>query len=151
MLGLISFVFESYLQGIVLTAVLVTVTIFCVMLFLYLTNVLRASAKFTKMLFVVGISIFALSLIYLIGYLIDSNNILVRTLESNPSLLILVSGLLILYGAFTLILDFEQVKTMINGGFDKRYEWLASLGLMVTLVWIYVEVLRLLAQFANRD
>ena len=52
---------------------------------------------------------------------------------------------------FMLILDFEQVKSMVYGGFDKRYEWMASLGLMITIIWIYIEVIRIVAIFANRD
>ena len=50
-----------------------------------------------------------------------------------------------------LVFDFEKVKMIVAHGFDKRYEWTAALGMMVTIVWIYLEVLRLLTIIARRD
>ena len=50
-----------------------------------------------------------------------------------------------------LALDFENINIMVANGFDKKYEWTASLGLMVTIVWIYVKVLRILAIIASRS
>ena len=99
----------------------------------------------------VGLTILIISLVYFISSLINPTNALIVALENNPALLLLISGLVLLYGACMLILDFEQVKSMVYGGFDKRYEWMASLGLMITIIWIYVEVLRIVAIFANRD
>ena len=63
----------------------------------------------------------------------------------------LVSLFIIGYGAFMLAMDFEQVKRVVANGYDKRYEWMTALGLMLTIVWIYVEVIRLLAIIADRD
>lgn len=151
MLGLVSFLFEAMVQGIILTAVLITATIFGVMLFLYSSNVLRATRGFVKFMTGVGVTILIISLVYFISSLINPTNALIVALENNPGLLLLISGLILLYGAFMLILDFEQVKSMVYGGFDKRYEWMASLGLMITIIWIYIEVLRIVAIFANRD
>ncbi len=151
MLGLLSFLFEAMIQGIVLTAILITITIFGLMLFLYTSNVLRATRGFVKFMMGVGITILVISLVYTISYFINPANAMIVALNSNPGLLILVSGLILLYGAFMLILDFEQVKSMVYGGFDKRYEWMAALGLMITIVWIYVEVLRILFAFSKRD
>ena len=151
MLGLVSFLFEAMIQGIILTAVLITATIFGVMLFLYSSNVLRATRGFVKFMTGVGLTILIISLVYFISSLINPTNALIVALENNPGLLLLISGLILLYGAFMLILDFEQVKSMVYGGFDKRYEWMASLGLMITIIWIYIEVLRIVAIFANRD
>lgn len=151
-LGLVSFAYEFEYSGIVLTAVVVTATIFGVMLLLYSTNIIRVTTKLVRAMSAVGISILVISLIYLISALISPNNILVATLVTNPGLLIFMSILLLAYGAFMLLLDFEQVNSLVHGGFDKRYEWTAALGLMVTLVWIYIEVLRLLAIIAaERD
>lgn len=151
MLGLVSFVFEAAIGGIVLSAVLITFTIFGIMLLLYSTNIIRVTGRFVKAMMAIGISILVISLIYTISYFINPENILITTLANNTGLLVLVSGLVLLYGAFMLALDFEHVNVIVANGFDKRYEWMASLGLMVTLIWIYVEVLRILAIFANRD
>ena len=88
----------------------------------------------------------------LISFLINPNNILIAALSNNIGLVILINVLVLLYGAFMLAMDFEQVNAIVANGFDKRYEWTAALGLMVTLIWIYIEVIRLLAILAsNRD
>lgn len=151
LLGLISFLFEGMIQGIILSAILVTFTIFGVMLLLYSTKIVRVTGRFLRVMSSLGITIFVVSLVYLISYLFNPENILVTTLANNTGLMLLVSGLILLYGAFMLALDFEQVNQIVANGFDKKYEWTAALGLMVTLIWIYVEVLRILAIFARRD
>ena len=145
MLGLISYVFEAAIGGIILSAVLITFTIFGVMLFLYTTNIVKVSSTFIKAMMVVGISIFVISIVYLISYLVYPTNILISSLSNNLGLLLLVDGLVLLYAAFMLVFDFERVKMIVAHGFDKRYEWMAALGLMVTIVWIYVQVLRILS------
>lgn len=151
MLGLVSFLFEAVIGGIVLSAVLVTFTIFGVMLLLYTTNIIKVTGRFVRIMSTLGISIIIMSLIYSISYLINPNNILIAALTNNTGLLIIVSLFILLYGAFMLAIDFEQVNMTVANGFDKRYEWTAALGLMVTLIWIYIEVLRLLAILSDRD
>jgi len=150
-LGLVSFLFEGMVQGIILSAILVTFTIFGVMLLLYSTNIVRVTGRFLRVMSSLGITILVVSLVYFISYLFNPNNILVTTLVNNTGLMLLVSGIILLYGAFMLALDFEQINQIVSNGFDKKYEWTAALGLMVTLIWIYVEALRILAIFAKRD
>lgn len=150
MLGLLSFLFDAMIGGIVASAVLITATIFGVMLLLYSTNIIKVNAKFVRVMSAIGITILVMSLFYLISFLINPNNILIMALSNNTGLVLLISGFALLYGAFMLALDFEQVNIIVANGFDKRYEWTAALGLMVTLIWIYVEVLRFLAILASR-
>jgi uncharacterized YccA/Bax inhibitor family protein len=76
---------------------------------------------------------------------------MILALTNNTGLVLLISGFVLIYGAFMLAMDFEQVNVIVSNGFDKRYEWMAALGLMVTLIWIYIEVLRLLAILASRS
>jgi uncharacterized YccA/Bax inhibitor family protein len=151
MLGLMSLLFEVVIGGIVLSAVLVTFTIFGVMLLLYTTDIIKVNGRFMKMMSTIGISILVMSLIYMISYLVNPNNMLIMALSNNPGLLIFVSLFILLYGAFMLAVDFEQVNITVSNGFDKKYEWTCALGLMVTIVWIYIEVLRLLAILSDRD
>lgn len=153
-LGLISVSFEAQISGIVLSAVLLTGTIFGVMLLLYSTNIIRVTGRFVRVMSGLALTILIVSLVYLISYLFNPNNILIVALSSNPGILLLISGFILLYGAFMLVLDFEQVNMIVAHGFDKKYEWTAALGLMVTLVWIYVEILRILYiiyQMADRN
>ena len=150
-LGLISFFFETVVSGIILTAIMITATLFSVMLLLFTTNTLRATGRFTKFMMSVGITIAVISLVYFVSYLFNPNNVLALTLASSPMLLLLISGIILIYGALMLILDFENIRAIIEYGFDKRYEWMAALGLMITLIWIYVEALRIVAIFADRN
>ena len=151
LLGLVSFAFDAMTGGIVMTAVLLTATIFGVMLFLYSTNIVKVTGRFIKAMIGIGISIFVMGVIYIISSIVSPGNILVAAFTYNTGLMIGVSALILIYGAFMLVLDFEEVSIIVANGFDKKYEWTAALGLMVTIVWIYLEVLRLLAIFANRD
>ncbi len=151
MLGLLSFLFEAVIGGIVMSAVLITATIFGVMLLLYSTNIIRVTGKFVRVMSGIGITILVVSLIYFISSLINPNNIMVAALYSQPGILLLVSAFILIYGAFMLALDFERINVIVANGFDKKYEWNAALGLMITIVWIYVEVLRLLAIIASRN
>ena len=150
LLGLVSFAFDAAFSGIVMTAVLITATLFGVMLLLYSTNIIKVNGTFLRAMTTIGITIFAISLIYFISFIIDRNNILISALVANPGLVLLIEGFILLYGAFMLAFDFEQVNIFVANGFDKRYEWMASLGLMVTLIWIYIKVLRILAILMSR-
>lgn len=143
-LGLISVAFDYQINGIVQTAILLTGTIFGVMLLLYTTNILRATDRFVRVMSGMGLTILIVSLVYLIAYLFNPYNAMVMALSTNPAIIILMSLFILGYAAFMLIIDFEQVNSIVANGFDKKYEWTAALGLMVTIVWIYIEVLRLL-------
>ena len=152
LLGLISFAFDAVFGGIVMSAILITVTIFGVMLLLYSSNIIRVTGRFMRIMSGIGLTLCIVSFVYLISFWINPYNILVTALAQNTGLVVLISVLVLIYGAFMLAMDFEQVKMIVANGFDKRYEWMAALGLMVTLIWIYIEVLRLLAILAsNRD
>ena len=151
MLGLMSFMFEAAIGGVLLSAILITFTIFGVMLFLYTSEIIKVNDKFMRIMYGLGLTILIVSLVYLLSALIAPGNMLIVALTQNTGLLVLVSLFIIGYGAFMLAMDFENVKRIVANGFDKRYEWMAALGLMVTLVWIYVEVLRLLAILSDRD
>ena len=150
MLGLISFFFDAAFSGIVMSAVLITVTIFGVMLFLYSSNIIKVTGRFMRVMSGIGLTLCIVSLVYLISYLFNPYNVLVSALANNTGLVILISVIVLIYGALMLAMDFERVKSIVANGFDKRYEWMAALGLMVTLIWIYIEALRLLAIIASR-
>ena len=149
LVGLVSFLFEAVIGGIVLSAVLVTATIFGVMLLLYSTNIIRVTSRFMKIVSGIGVALVLAMLFFFLSSIIAPNNIMIMAYYSSPGLMILVSGIILLYGAFMLAIDFEQVNAIVANGFDKKYEWMAALGLMVTIVWIYLEVLRLLAIIAR--
>lgn len=148
-LGTLTLILDQVMPGIGIMAVTATLTIFGIMLALYSTKTLRATNKFRKFMYGTILGIFAFTLISLIVTLINPN---IFNFMNNPTVAILVSVFLIAYGAFMLILDFDRAQQIVESGADKRYEWTAALGLMVTIVWIYIEVLRLLTiLLANRE
>lgn len=139
-LGVLTFLVEYMFQGqgIAIMALIITLVIFGVMLALYSSRTLRVTSRFRKVMFIGIISILLVSIISI--FIPDQYNVFIN----NPALGILLSLGLILYGAFMLVLNFDQAETIVSNGIDKRYEWSVSLGLMITLIWIYVEVIRLL-------
>jgi uncharacterized YccA/Bax inhibitor family protein len=64
-------------------------------------------------------------------------------------IVLLISGIFIVFGALMLTLDFDRAEMIVEGGMDRSYEWVVAVGLMVTIVWIYIELLRFLAIIAN--
>ncbi len=146
-LGIISRIFESQYEGIVVQAVLVTVSIFVGMLFAYKFKLIRVTQRFAKVIIfaTAGIAIYyVLNLVFMFFGgdlpLINSNSIygILFTL--------FVAGI----AALNLILDFDFIERSVEQGFVKYMEWYASFGLLVTLVWLYIEVLRLISKIRGR-
>jgi len=141
LLGVITLIFEVLFPGVAIAAVIGTASIFTVMLFLYSSRTIRVTPRFRKIMYgmLLGILLFFVSSMLI--------NLFARTpvIVFSNSAMLLISGLLIVFGAFMLTLDFDRAEQIVNGGFGKEYEWLVALGLMVTIVWIYLELLRFLA------
>ena len=153
LLGVISYIFEAEIGGIVLTAVIITATVFAVSLFLYSTNIIKVNSAFIKVSLVILVSGLIASLTVWIVSLISHTNIIAATF-SNDSLkwlAILIAAFVLIYGAIMLFLDFHRIDVLVANGFGKQYEWTAALGLIITVVWIYIEVLRIIALFSKRD
>jgi uncharacterized YccA/Bax inhibitor family protein len=61
-----------------------------------------------------------------------------------------ITVFLIIYGALMLTLDFDRAETVVSSGADKRYEWMIAMGLMVTIIWLYIEIIRLILILSSR-
>jgi uncharacterized YccA/Bax inhibitor family protein len=143
--GGISGVYEDFYDGIVAQAVLGTLAVFAVALWAYKSGRVRATPKFQR-----GV------LIALGGYLIFSLVNVGVVLFTDTSLrggpLGIVVGLIaITIAAAMLILDFDFAEQGVKNGLPERYSWLAAFGLVVTLVWLYIEFLRLIAILRGSD
>jgi uncharacterized YccA/Bax inhibitor family protein len=143
--GGISGVYEDFYDGIVAQAVLGTLAVFAVALWAYKSGRVRATPKFQR-----GV------LIALGGYLIFSLVNVGVVLFTDTSLrggpLGIVVGLIaITIAAAMLILDFDFAEQGVKNGLPERYSWLAAFGLVVTLVWLYIECLRRLAILRGSD
>ncbi len=147
-LGVISGMYEvMFGDGIVATAVLATGGVFLAMLFLYRSGLIKVTAKFR-----------AVMLSLLIGYLLFSIFFFIFSLIGIMPAFGDISGLLLVVSVFAaglaalfLLIDFDNISQMVEANVDKRYEWLLSLSLLVTLVWLYLQLLRILAILASRN
>ena len=135
-LGVISLLYASYYEGIVPTALGTAFIVFIVMLLLFSTNIIKVNQKFASFLVVALISVIIMSLLSIFF-----------NLGSLYYVVVFISAAL---SAFFLLWDFQRIKDFVDSGADQQVGWILSLGLMVTVVWIYVEMLRLLAITSRR-
>ncbi|WP_336645850.1 Bax inhibitor-1/YccA family protein [Microbacterium sp. USHLN186] len=148
--GGISAFFELIWPGVVVQATLATVAVVGVTLALFASGKVRASAKMTKVV-----------LIAMVGYLVFQvlNLILMATGVLNSELTfglystkvfgiplgVVIGVLVVLMAAYSLVMDFDQIQQGVRNGAPRKYGWLGAFGIMVTVVWLYVEILRILA------
>jgi uncharacterized YccA/Bax inhibitor family protein len=141
LLGAITGLFDSIYPGIAFQAILGTFGVFAAMLIVYKTGAVRVTPRLTKWIIgaTVGVVIVMLAdlVISLFGHSLG--------IRSGGPLAIVFSLLVIGIAAFNLLLDFEQADRMIRGGYPAKWAWYAAFGLMTTLVWLYLEILRLLS------
>lgn len=146
-LGLISMVFNYLYDGIVMQAVGITLLIFAGMLMAYKTGLLRATPMFTKVIVFATIGV---ALFYLVNLVIGLFGVQ-SFYYGNSWLSIGISALVAGIAAFNLIIDFARIEEGSKAGLPAYMEWYFGFGLLVTLVWLYLEILRLLAKLQSRD
>ncbi|MCI9888309.1 Bax inhibitor-1/YccA family protein [Micrococcales bacterium 31B] len=147
-LGGISWTFELMYPGIVMQAVLATLSVFAAVLLGFRSGKLRTSPKLTRIF-----------MIAMIGYAIFSlvNLVLVMTgaldgwgMRSGP-LGLIIGVIAVLLAAYSLVMDFETVQQGVKNGVPQVYSWKCGFGLLVTLVWMYLEILRIIAILRGSD
>jgi uncharacterized YccA/Bax inhibitor family protein len=148
LLGAISALFNTAYDGIVLQAVALTVGVFAIMLFLFATKVIRVTDKL-RMGIVAATG--AVALVYLANILLSLFDASVPFLHDSGPVGIGISLLIVGVAAFNLLLDFDFVERGVAAGAPKHVEWYAAFGLLVTIIWLYLELLRLLAKLQGRD
>lgn len=146
--GIVSHFYESRWDGVVPQAVLGTFAAFAAMLVVYRSGRLRATPKFTRMLMVAGLGYLLISLASMVAAFMGvGGGWGFRT--GGLGLLLCVAGVAI--ASLFLILDFDFIEQGVRNGLPERMSWVAAFGLMVTLVWIYLELLRLIAILRGDD
>lgn len=148
-LGLLSFVLEEAIPGIVSGAVIVTVVIFAVSLFLYAVGLIRVGSRFRRFAFTFGLSLLIFYAIMGIGAIFSWS--IALEFFGTGALGIVLSVVFLIYGCITLISEFGYATSIVENGCGKKYEWTVALGLLVSIVYIYVYVLRLLLIIAARN
>ncbi len=149
--GGISAFFEVRFPGIVLQASLATIAVVAVTLALFASGKVRASAKMTKivMIAMLGYLVFSLLNVGLMLFGVLPQNQMFGLLSQVKILGIplgLIIGVLVVFmAAYSLVLDFDQIQQGVRNGAPRVYGWLGGFGIMVTVVWLYVEILRMIA------
>ena len=145
LVGAVSFMYNSAYQGIVLNAIFATLAALFSMLFLYKTRIIQATPKFRKVIVVSTIGIAVFYLAGIIGAFLGHP----MTIFNGSIVGIGVSLAICVIAALNFILDFDFFERA-EGRLPDYYEWYAGLSLLVTVIWLYFEILRLLAQLNSR-
>ena len=145
--GGISAMFEASYSGIVFQAVTATFAAVFSMLALYRTGLIRATEKFRS---VILISTMSIAVIYLIQIIASFFGRGIPQIFTSSNLSILFSLFVVAIAALNLILDFDFIERGSQAMLEKQYEWYGAFGLMVTVVWLYIELLKLLAKLNSR-
>jgi len=134
-------------SSIVTQAVLLTFGVLFSMLAAYRFGIIKATAKFRTGLFA---ATGAIMLCYLLSIVLGIFGVDIPHLHQATPLGIGISVFIIIIAALNLILDFDLIETGANQGAPKYMEWFGAFALLVTLIWLYIEILRLLAMLASK-
>jgi len=145
--GAVSQVYEAQYEGIVLQAVGLTIGVFAMMLVLYATGRIRVTPRFRLGVIAATGAVF---LIYLATFIVGLFGADVPFIHDNGIIGIGFSVVVVVIAALNLTLDFDFVDRAERAGAPRHMEWFAALSLTVTLVWLYLEMLRLLAKLRSR-
>ena len=146
-LGTLSSYYESYYPGIVSQAVIGTVAAFAGVLVMYRNGTLRATPQFTRAVIGAAIGYFILGLVSLVASFFGVGQGYGFYGVSGLGLLLAVAGVAL--ASLFLVLDFDQIEKGVTAGVPEKESWRAAFGLMVTVVWLYLEVLRLISILRN--
>ncbi|MEV0697817.1 Bax inhibitor-1/YccA family protein [Saccharopolyspora sp. NPDC050389] len=148
-LGGISYVFGSlFSPGIIIQAIAGTIGVFAAMLVVYKTGAIRVTPKLTKWIIGALAGVAVLMLVNMIASFFTPGGL---GLRDGGGLAIAFSLVCIGIAAFSFLLDFDAADKAIKGGVDAKFAWYIAFGLMTTLVWLYLEILRLLSYFQSSD
>ncbi|MBI9056301.1 MAG: Bax inhibitor-1/YccA family protein [Labilibaculum sp.] len=148
MLGGLSALMNSYYPGIVVQAVGLTFATLFAMLFAYKSGLIKVTQKFKAGVVAATGGIF---IFYMLNWILGMFGFGLHFANDYSLMSIGISLFVVVIAALNLVLDFDFIEKGAQSGAPKYMEWYGAFGLMVTLVWLYVELLRLLAKLAGRD
>jgi uncharacterized YccA/Bax inhibitor family protein len=146
-LGAVSGVLNHRYQGIVTNAILLTFAVLALFLCLYATRIVRVTNGMRVAVIAATGSIFV---VYMIDWVLHLFGVSVPFLYSNGWLGIGISLVVCGIAAFNFFLDFDAIEGYIRSGAPKYMEWYSGMALLITLVWLYLEILRLLSKLQSR-
>lgn len=146
--GISAFFAFQYTGNIIIQAVGLTFITFFLMLTAYRSGWIKVTEKFRT---VILIATGAIALMYFLSFILGFFGVSIGFIHSNGPIGIGISVVIIAIAALNLLLDFDFIDRASSQGAPKYMEWFGAFGLMVTLVWLYIEFLRLLSKIYSRD
>ena len=147
-IGGISAIFETMYPGIVIQAVSATLVTFLVCLGLYKFKIVKVTEQFKSVVIAATLAIFSF---YLISWLLSMFTSFQPVHHGNSMMSIGISVFVIIIAALNLFLDFDLIDKGVERKMPKYMEWFGAMGLMITLVWLYIEFLRLLSKLNSKN
>lgn len=147
-IGGLSFYFEMMYPGIVIQAVSATFVTFAICLALYKFKIVKVNQTFRSVVIASTLAIFTY---YIISFILNITGVYTPIHYGNSLMSIGISVFVIIIAALNLFLDFDNIEKGANNQQPKFMEWFGAMGLMITLLWLYIEFLRLLSKLASRD
>lgn len=147
-LGAISQVIELRYPGIVLNAMMLTFGVLGVLLLAYTTRTIVVTTRLMKGVFAATTAVF---LVYMVDMLLGFFGHRVPFIHESGPLGIGISLVIVGIAAFNLLVDFAVIEDNVRSGSPRFMEWYCGMALLVTLVWLYLEILRLLSKLRGRD
>jgi uncharacterized YccA/Bax inhibitor family protein len=143
-----NYAFQTIAPGIVMQAVGLTFGAVISMYLLYRFGIIKATQKFKAIIFTATA---AIAVFYLIAMVLRMFGVDIAFLHQGSTLGIIFSLVVVAIAALNLIIDFDRIENGAAMGAPKYMEWYGAFGLMVTIVWLYIEILRLLSKLSSRD
>jgi len=146
LVGGLSAIYGGMQGGLVFKAVIITISILLTMLIVYRTGLIKVTEKFRSVLIAATGAIFV---VYMISIALSFFGMSVPLLHTGTPLSMIISVGILVIASLNFLLDFDFVDRASKMNLPKYYEWYAGMSLLATLVWVYIEVLRLL--YLSRD
>jgi uncharacterized YccA/Bax inhibitor family protein len=147
LLGILSAFYEMQFPGLVFQAILLTFGTLFALLMAYRSGIIKATENFKLGVFAATGGI---ALIYLTTFILSFFGVSIPYIHGSGTIGILFSLFVVVIAALNLVLDFDFIERGAERGAPKYMEWYAAFGLLVTLIWLYIEMLRLLSKLRSR-
>lgn len=147
-LGGISAFFESMYPGLVMRAIVLTFAVLFAMLFAYKTQIIKVTQKFRTGVIAATMGI---AVAYFLSFILRIFGVDTTFMFGGGTMGIVISLVIVAVAALNLVLDFDFIEKGEQAQLPKYFEWYGAFGLMVTLIWLYIEILRLLSYLSGRD
>lgn len=139
--------FEASFPGIVMQAISITILTVLSMAVLFKAGLIKATEQFRSIILTATI---AVAIFYLISFVLMLFHVNVPYFTTNSTVTITINAVIAIIAALNLIIDFDFIERGTNAPLPSFFEWYGAFGLLVTILWLYVEILRLLARLRDR-